>query len=485
MTATLNAELTPHSAEETAAAFETARRAQKEWARTPLKQRKAIFLRYHDLVLEHQEELLDVIQDENGKNRASAFEEIMDAAITARHYAYQVERLLRARKDIFGGALPLITHTIVEHPPKGVVGVIAPWNYPLVLALSDAVAALLAGNAVVLKPDSLTPRTAFLAASLLYEAGLPRDLLQIVPGKGSVVGQEIMKQADYIMFTGSSATGATLAAQAGERLVGISAELGGKNPMIICHDADVTTATYGALNACFSNSGQLCISIERIYVHEAVADEFISQFVDNVKAMRVAGGHDWTVDMGSLISEEHLATVDSFVRDAVAKGATVLAGGTPLPELGPKFYAPTVLTDVPETADLYRQEIFGPVVYIETVSSEEEAVAKANDSSYGLNSSVWGSPSTALSVAKQLETGTVNINEGYAAGWGSMRASMGGWKRSGIGRRHGDDGLLKYTEPRTIAAQYVMPISGFRQMSKETYAKVMTAALKWAKPLLR
>jgi len=285
------------------------------------------------------------------------------------------------------------------------------------------------------------------------------------------------------MFTGSTAVGRKLAAQAGERLIGFSAELGGKNPLIVCADADVERAAQGAVTAYFSNAGQLCISVERIYVHEAVADAFTARFVELTQAMRL--GQAWTDDMGALISTDQLDRVSSLVDAAVTAGARPLTGGRALPDLGPTYYAPTVLADVPADAELHDDEVFGPVVYLETVASHDEAVARANDSAYGLNASVWGSVGTAREVASTLHSGTVNINEGFAAAWASVDAPMGGWKASGVGRRHADDGLLKYTEPRTVAVQRLLPLRGPAGMSAESYATTLTSVLKAGKRILR
>lgn len=477
----VNTEFVEANEDDAYRAFEVARKGQKAWAQTPIAERKKIFLRYHDLILAHRDEFLDLIQQETGKSRSSAFDEVMDVAITCRHYAYKAEKLLKPKK--VRGALPIVTQTEVQRAPKGVVGIIAPWNYPLVMAVSDAIPALLAGNSVVLKPDLKTPLTALRAHELLLEAGLPADVFQIVPGPGSTVGQVIVKECDYLMFTGSTATGRTLAAQAGERLIGFSAELGGKNPLIVLPSADVEKAAHGAINACFSNTGQLCISIERIYVHKDVAPQFINRFQELTENLKL--GYDWGDDVGSLISTEHLQHVHGFVEDAKAKGATVLTGGHAVPDVGEKFYAPTILTDVPEDADLYRGEIFGPVVYIEIVNSVEEAIVKANDTEYGLNSSIWGAETEALKVAAQIESGTVNVNEGFAAAWASLDAPMGGWKTSGVGRRHADEGLTKYTEARSVAVQRFVPIAGPAGMDKQKVANALSTALKLGKNILR
>lgn len=435
--------------------------------------------RYHDILLERQDEMMDQIQADTGKARKDAHEEILDSAITARHYANQARRLLKPRR--VRSTIPIVTTTHVEHDPVGVVGVIAPWNYPLILALSDALPALIAGNAVVLKPDQKTTSTAQLAASILYDAGLDPDLLQVIPGSGKEVGQMIVAECDYLMFTGSTPTGRGLAAQAGERLIGFSGELGGKNPLIVTADADVDKAARGAVRACFSNAGQLCISIERIYAHRDVAEEFTHKFLAEVEAMRVERSADWGVDMGGIISADHLKKISGMVDDAVAHGATVLTGGK---EIGELLYAPTVLVDVPESAELYREEVFGPVVYIETVASDDDAVSRANDTAYGLNSSIWSTPARGRALASRMQTGTVNVNDGYSPAWISMHAPMGGWKTSGLGRRHGDHGLLKYTEPRTIAVQRFMPLTGPESISREAFAGIASTALRLGKRIL-
>lgn len=343
-------------------AIARARVAQKDWATRPVTERAAIFHRYRDLVLANRDALMDMAQAETGKSRAAAQEEVLDISMTARHYARVAPKLLRPRR--ISGMLPGLTKTVVRYQPKGVVGVISPWNYPMTLAVSDAVAALLAGNAVVLKPDSQTPYCALACVDLLYQAGLPRDLFAVVPGPGSVVGTALVENTEYLMFTGSSATGQLLAEQAGRRLIGFSAELGGKNPMIVTAGANLREVTDAAVRACYSNSGQLCISIERIYVEESIAPEFTRMFGERVRNMKLGAGYDFGIEMGSLVSEDQVKAVSSHVDDAVVKGATVVAGGKARPDLGPLFYEPTVLTGVPEDAECYRDETFGPLVSI-------------------------------------------------------------------------------------------------------------------------
>lgn len=458
-------------------AIARARAAQRSWAELPVDERAAIFHRYRDLVLKNLDALMDMAQAETGKSRGAAQEEILDIAMTARHYARVAPKLLRPQR--VSGMLPVLTKTVVRYQPKGVVGVIAPWNYPMTLAVSDAIAALLAGNAVVLKPDSQTPYCALACVELLYEAGLPRDLFAVVPGQGSVVGTALVENTDYLMFTGSTATGSLLAEQAGRRLIGFSAELGGKNPMIVAAGANLREVADAAVRACFANSGQLCISIERIYVEESIAAEFTRIFGERVRAMTLRGGYEFGVEMGSLISEDQVKAVSSHVDDAVAKGATVVAGGRARPDLGPLFYEPTVLTNVPEDAECYRDETFGPLVSIYPVATIDEAVARANDTDYGLNASVWAASKRAgEEIAARIHAGTVNVDEGYAPTWGSTGAPMGGMGVSGMGRRHGPEGLVKYTEPQTIATTRILNLGGPRGLPPKLWAKVMPPFVK-------
>ncbi len=322
-------------------ALDRAREAQARWRETSFAARERILLRFHDLVLTRQDELLDALQLESGKARRHAFEEILDTAVVARYYAHTAERYLRVRRT--RGVIPFLTATWEHHHPVGVVGVISPWNYPLTLSISDAVPALAAGNAVIMKVDSKTPFSGLLALQLIEEAGLPEGLLQGVTGSGSELGPELIDRVDYVMFTGSTSVGREVASQAAKRLVPSSMELGGKNAMIVLRDANLTRAVEVAERAMFSNSGQLCISVERLLVHEEIADEFLERLVKRVKRMRLGSGLNYDYDMGSLISEEQLDAVREHVEDAVGKGAKVLAGGRERPDIGPYFYEPTIL----------------------------------------------------------------------------------------------------------------------------------------------
>jgi succinate-semialdehyde dehydrogenase/glutarate-semialdehyde dehydrogenase len=458
------------------AAFERARVAQRAWAARPVRERARVMLRMHDLVLARQDEIMDLIQAENGKSRRDAFLEVADIANNARYYARTAAGLLKGRRRT--GLFPGLTATRELRHPKGVVAIISPWNYPLALGAGDSIPALIAGNAIVQKPDNQTALTALWALGIAREAGLPDDVWQMVLGRGSTIGGALMQHADYVMFTGSTPSGKRIAEQAGARLIGCSLELGGKNAMLVLDDADLDRTVEGAVRACFSSTGQLCISIERMYVQDGIWERFVPRFVEAVGAMKLGPGYDFSYDMGSLTSADQLAAVAAHVDDARAAGATVLAGGRARPDLGPYFYEPTVLTGVTSAAQCFGDETFGPLVSLYRFRDVDDAVTRANDTPYGLNASVWTrSGSRGRDVAARLHAGTVNINEGYGAAWGSVDAPMGGMGESGLGRRHGADGLLKYTESQTLARQRLMNIAPPGRMSHDRFAKVMTIAL--------
>ncbi len=460
-----------------AQAFERARAAQATWAATSLDERAAALLRLHDLLLDRQEELIDLIVWESGKARKDAYLEVAHLALTARYYARTAHEHLDSRR--VGGMFPVLTRAEVHRVPKGVVGIISPWNYPLTMALCDGIPALLAGNAAVAKPDLQTTLTALLAARLLDEAGFPPELWQVVSGAGPEVGGAVVAGADYVCFTGSTTTGRLIARQCADRLIGCSLELGGKNPMLVLRDADVHRAAEGAVRAVFSNAGQLCVSMERLYVADQVYDRFVDAFVSRTRAMTLGASHDWDVDMGSLISQQQLDTVTAHVEDAVAKGATVLAGGRARPDLGPYVFEPTILEGVSVDMECFSHETFGPVVSVYRFHSEDEAVARANDGHYGLNASVWTRDAArGRDVARRIRCGTVNVNEAYGATFGSLGAPMGGMRESGTGRRQGAEGVHRYTEAQSVATQRLVPIAPMLGMSEQTHAKVMTSALR-------
>jgi succinate-semialdehyde dehydrogenase / glutarate-semialdehyde dehydrogenase len=463
-------------------AVDSARAAQRAWASRPLAERARTFLELHDLVLDEQSDLLDLIQIENGKARAHAFEEVADVAVVARHYARRASSYLRPRRR--QGAFPLLSQATELRHPRGVVGIIAPWNYPLTLALSDAVPALVAGNAVVLKPDTQTALTALRAVELLTRAGVPEGVVQVVLGDGPVVGAALVDNADYVCFTGSTAAGRLVAQQAAHRLIGASLELGGKNPLYVADDADLERAAEGAVRACFASTGQLCIAAERMYLHEEIADAFLDLFLGRVRALRLGPALDYSVDMGSLTSQRQLDVVVAHVDDARARGASVLAGGRARPDIGPLFYEPTVLEGVTPAMQCYGAETFGPVVSVYRVRDDEEAVRRANEGEFGLNASIWTRDvARGRRLATRIAAGTVNVNEGYAATWGSVGAPMGGMRSSGLGRRHGAEGILAYTEAQNVTVQRLLGFGPPLGMGSQQWATTLTTALRLMKRL--
>ncbi len=465
-------------------AFARARRAQQAWAQTSLEHRSQLLLRLHDLVLEHQDEIMDLICWESGKARKHAFDEPLHVALTARYYARTAHRHLGPDRRI--GVVPGLTQVEVNQVPKGVVGIIAPWNYPFNLALIDGLPALLAGNAVVIKPDAQTMLSALYGAHLLEEAGFPEGLWNVVAGPGSELGPPMIERSDYVCFTGSTATGKIIAQQCADRLIGCSLELGGKNPILILRDADLDRAAEGAVRASFSSAGQLCVSMERMFVADQVYDRFRDKFVERTKAMSLRPGIEWGADMGSLISQNQLDTVTAHVEDAVAKGATVLAGGRARPDLGPYFYEPTILEGVTPEMTCFGNETFGPVISLYRFHDEADAVSRANAGEYGLNASIYSRDTKrARVIARHIKCGTVNINEAFAATFASLDSPMGGMRESGTGRRQGAEGIHRYTESQAVAVQKLLRFSPMFGMKDETYAKVMTAQSRLMKKLGR
>ncbi len=474
------AELPRSTPRDVAAAVARARAVQPDWAALDVRDRAKVLLRLHDLVLRRRSEGLDLIQLETGKARGHAYEEVADVAINARHYARVGPRMLApARRR---GLLPGLTRVHEIRHPKGVVGVVAPWNYPLALSLSDALPALLAGNAVLLKPDSQTPLTGLWGAELLAGAGLPEGLFQVLVGDGSTVGTSLIESVDYVCFTGSTATGRIVAQRAASRLVGASLELGGKNGCYVAEDADVGRAAEAAVRDCFASAGQLCVSMERLVLHDKIADAFLDAFLDRVRGLRLGAGLDYSADLGCLVSQDQLDRVREHIGDAVSRGARVLAGGHARPELGPLFHEPTVLADVPMEAACYAQETFGPVVAVHRVAGDDAAVTLINDTSYGLNASVWTADTRrGAAIAGRLRTGTVSVNESYIASWGSVDAPMGGRGVSGLGRRHGREGLLRFTEPQTVAVQRLVGFGPLYGLGQRRFAATFTALLRLAR----
>jgi succinate-semialdehyde dehydrogenase/glutarate-semialdehyde dehydrogenase len=469
-------ELPTSTAADVEVGAQLAHRAQSEWAARPIAERARLLLDFHDHLLDQRDYFIDLLQSD-GKDRLSAAQEVLHLALTARYYGRTARRYLHSERGI--GILPLLTRVDRHYVPKGLIGVIGPWNYPLTMSMCDGLAALVAGNAIMLKPDHQTPLVALAAVELLRRTGLPPDVWQVVHGRGTVVGRELINVSDYVCFTGSTATGRTVAAQCANRLISCSLELGGKNPMVILDDADVEAAAEGAVRASFINAGQTCLATERIYVVEPLFEPFIRAFVAQTQAIRLGHALDFEHDMGSLINQDQLERVSAHVEDARAKGATLLTGGRQREDLGELFYEPTILIGVTPGMECCDAETFGPVVSVYPVANEDEAVARANDSDYGLNASVWTTDhDRGRRVARKIKCGTVNVNEGFAATLGSIDAPMGGMKNSGLGRRQGQEGIRRFVEVQSIATQTGVPIAPSHRLDGKSFTSVMTGVLR-------
>jgi len=447
------------TAQEVETAVDRARNAQTAWEQTPVSDRAAVLDRFGDLVLDHRDPLLDLLQLETGKSRRHGVEETIEVPINCTYYADRGPAVLADEERDAGVAVGSTAR--VTYDPVGVVGVISPWNYPVSLAMSEVVPALMAGNSVVLKPDEKTPFAALALAELLERAGLPDGVLTVVTGDPEVVGTGLIDGVDHVAFTGSTETGRLVAERAGRNLVECSLELGGNNPLLVLDDADVATAARGAAQGAFANAGQLCLAPERIYVDESVYEAFLDALVGATRRLSLGTGFDYSDDVGSLIDADQLARVESHVEDAVADGASVLTGGRHRPDVGPFCYEPTILTDVDPDSTVACEETFGPVVSVTPVPDTAAAVEAANDSPYGLNASVWtGDRDRGERVAREIDCGTVCVNDAYQVGWVAVDAPMGGFGDSGLGRRHGPEGIRRFLESRTIATSRIGPLDG-------------------------
>ncbi|MFT3861601.1 succinic semialdehyde dehydrogenase [Micropruina sp.] len=456
-------------------AVQQARPALRVWAGLGHRRRAEVVLGFHDRLLAARDQVLDLIQLETGKTRANAFEEVVEVANVARYYARTAAALLAPRR--VRGVMPMIATAREQRLPRGVVGIITPWNYPFALSLGDALAALLAGNAVVLRPEPRTSLSVLWGLRLLIGAGLPAGVLQVVVGDGDLIGDAVARRTDFVCFTGSTATGRQVAQVAAERMVGCSLELGGKNALYVRADADLDLAVDVALRSSFAGAGQVCVHTERLVLHEAVADAFLARFVPAVEAMRLGVALRYGYDMGSLFGDDQLRRVCAHVDDAVRHGATVLTGGRPRPDVGPWVYAPTVLEGVTAAMDVRDAETFGPVVSVYRVSDDEAAVRLINDSDYGLHAGIVSADrAAARQLAPRLHSGTVSINETFLASWGAVGAAMGARGHSGTGGRHGAEGLLRFTVLQSVAEQRAGSL-GVARGAQERFAGLFCRAL--------
>jgi acyl-CoA reductase-like NAD-dependent aldehyde dehydrogenase len=427
---------------EVAQAVSRARSAQPEWERTSPRHRLAVLQKFQRLLSERKQEIASVITSESGKPYVEALlTEILVALETARFLIDESFEFLREKPVPHGSLATKTKRGRLLREPYGVIGIISPWNYPFSIPATQSLAALVTGNAVVLKPSELTPLSAVELAALLRQAGVPENVFQLVLGDGPTGAALVESHIDKLVFTGSVPTGKRIAQMASAKLLPVVLELGGKDPMVVLDDADIDVASSGAVWGAFVNAGQACLSVERCYVHSRIYDSFVSLCAEKAKQLRMGNGMDPDTDVGPLIHDRQLRTVDRHIEDARSRGARVLTGGKRFPSLGPNFYAPTVLADVTHQMLVMREETFGPVLPIMPFDSDDEAIRLANDSEYGLAASVWTRDrARGEKIARQIRAGTVMVNDAISC-YGISEAPHGGIKASGIGRTHGKLGL--------------------------------------------
>src|SRR5271168_3257691 len=427
------------------------RAAQPEWEAYGFEGRARVLLRAQKWLMDNSEQVIATIVSETGKTYEDAtLAEIGYAGAAFGFWAKEAPVYLADEKVKSSQLLVKGKKLILRYRPLGLIGVIGPWNYPLTNSFGDCIPALAAGNSVILKPSEVTPLTSMLMAECLRECGLPENVLQIATGRGGT-GAALVEQVDMIMFTGSTATGRKVAEAAARRLIPASLELGGKDPMIVLSDADLERAANFATYYSMQNAGQTCISIERAYVEEPVYDEFVAKVSEKVRALRVGVPHGpGSVEVGAITFPPQLKTIEDHVSDALDRGAHVLAGGHAVQSGGGRFYEPTVLVDVDHTMKIMTEETFGPTLPIMKVSDSEEAVQLANDSPYGLGSSVFTRDTErGEQIARRLQTGAANVNDAMI-NYTVLELPMGGAKASGLGSRHGAGGIRKYTSQQAI-----------------------------------
>lgn len=454
--------------EEVGAAVSRARQAFQLWRQCSVAQRARYLYAARDWIVDHQDDVIKTICSETGKPRTEALvAEVFYCCDLLGFYAKNSERFLK--DEVRSPHLLKTKRVFVVYQPVGVVGVISPWNYPFTLALGDVVPALIAGNTVILKPSEYTPLTGLLVERVFREVGLPENVLQTLCGYGDT-GAALVDHCDGIAFTGSVATGKKVAERAAQRLIPVLLELGGKDPMIVLKDADLERAANACVWGALSNAGQMCMSVERVYVEAPIYDEFVRRVVERVKSLRLG------VDIGPLTMPKQLETVERHIRDAVEKGAQILVGGRRKEGL---FYEPTVLVNVDHSMQIMREETFGPVIPIMKVSSAEEALQLANDSIYGLAASVFTKDKTlGVKLARHLEAGNVCVND-CITNFAILEAPYGGAKQSGLGRRHGEWGLRQFTWPQTVVVdRFGLKRELFWYPYDETVARWVSRAIR-------
>jgi len=426
------------------------RAAQPQWQALGFDGRASVMRAMRRWLLDNADRVVATLISETGKTHEDAWMiEVTYTSGALSFWAKNAERML-ADEAVRVSTLAVTGRKLVtRYEPLGLVGIIGPWNYPMVNCFGDAIPALLAGNSVILKPSEITPLTSLLLAEGLLESGLPADVFQVATGRGET-GAALVDEVDMIMFTGSTATGKKVMARAAQTLTPVALELGGKDPMIVLADADVERAANAAVYYSMLNGGQTCISIERVYVEAPVYDDFVQRVVSKVRAIRQgASTAPGTVEVGAMTTPAQLAIVERHVADAVAKGARALTGGRRATGKG-SFYEPTVLVDVDHSMQAMTEETFGPTLPIMRVGDAEEAVRLANDSPYGLGAAIYTRDrDRGEQLARRIEAGAVCVNDALL-NYLAVELPMGGWKASGLGSRHGAGGIRKFTKQQSL-----------------------------------
>ncbi|MBK8256161.1 MAG: aldehyde dehydrogenase family protein [Polyangiaceae bacterium] len=437
-----------------------ARAAQKPWASLPIEERCELVLRYKEAIVERSDEVVDLLARECGKPKHEGLaHEVMIVADIAAYFAKIAPKLLAPREV----PMHLLKHrkAMLHYVPRGVVAVISPWNFPFQLPLRDILLALIAGNSCVLKPSEITPLIALKAKQIWDEAGLPPDVFQVVTGYGPTGAALIDAGIQFCVLTGSVATGKRVAAACGERLIPCVMELGGKAPFIACADVDVERTARGIVYGAFANAGQVCISIERVYAHREVHDRLLSRVVELTRELKMGDPATDYVDVGAMIFPKQMDIAEAHIQDAVSKGARIEVGGKRRSGPG-QFFEPTVLSNCNHSMSVMTGEIFGPVVPFMAVSSDEEALAHANESHLGLNAYVFsGDRDHGRRVAERVEAGSVLVNDVLING-GMPEAPFGGIKQSGFGRVMSDESLREMCDVRHVNVEKLsMPSDPF------------------------
>jgi len=424
------------------AAVARARAAQPGWHQLGISKRVEVLRKFQGLLFDHKSDVARLITREAGKPYVEALlTEVLVVLDAARFCIENASTLLRDETVPHGNLAMKTKDGRIVREPYGVIGIIAPWNYPFSIPATESLAALVAGNAIVVKPSELTSMAALELASLLHDAGVPKDIFQLVIGDGATGAALIDSQIDKLIFTGSVATGKRIAQAAAARLLPVVLELGGKDPMLVLDDADIDVASSGAVWGAFVNAGQACLSVERCYVHRSIYQQFLDACVRKTAQLRIGNGMQSEIDIGPLIHERQLGNVESHVEDARSRGARILIGGSRRTDLGPNFFAPTVLADVTHQMRVMREETFGPLLPIAPFDSDDEAIRLANDSEFGLAASVWTrNRDRGEKIARRIHAGTVMVNDTVSC-FGISEAPHGGVKASGVGRTHGRFGL--------------------------------------------